>query len=97
MSSKLQGVTTAGSAPTIPVYGRGGGRHGGGVTLIQASAWNVGTCRLDVKGAIQVEPPQESEYRCEAQGRTERSSDEAPVMGVERRPPGHPAFKSGQP
>jgi hypothetical protein len=74
-----------------------GGRHGGGVTLIQASARNVGTCRLDVKGAIQVENPQESEYRCEAQGRTERSSDEAPVMGVERRIPDHPAFKSGQP
>ena len=67
------------------------------MTLIQASAWNVGTCRLDVKGAIQVETPRESEYRCEAQGRTERSSDEAPVMGVERRTPGHPAFKSGQP
>jgi hypothetical protein len=67
------------------------------VTLIQASARNVGTCRLDVKGAIQVEDPQESEYRCEAQGRTERISDEAPVMGVERRTPGHPAFNSGQP
>jgi hypothetical protein len=67
------------------------------VTLIQAFARNVGTCRLDVKGAIQVENPQESEYRCEAQGRTERSSDEAPVMGVERRTPDHPAFKSGQP
>ena len=67
------------------------------MTLIRAFARNVGTCRLDVKGAIQEENPQESEYRCEAQGRTERSSDEAPVTGVERRTPGHPAFKSGQP
>ena len=40
------------------------------MTLIQASAWNVGTCRLDDKGAIQVEDPQGSEYRSEAQGRT---------------------------
>jgi len=37
---------------------------------MQASAWNVGTCRLDGKGAIQVEDPQESEYRSKAQGRT---------------------------
>jgi hypothetical protein len=44
-----------------------------------------------------MEDPEESEYRCEAQRRTERSSDEAPVMGVERRLPGHPAFKGGQP
>jgi hypothetical protein len=30
-------------------------------------------------------------------GGLERSSDEAPVMGVERRVPGHPALIAGQP
>lgn len=28
-------------------------RHRCGVTLAQALVWNVGTCRLDVKGEIQ--------------------------------------------
>jgi hypothetical protein len=34
-------------------------RHKGGANLIQALVWNVGTCRPDVKGEIQVEDPQE--------------------------------------
>ena len=34
-----------------------GVRHKGGETLAQAIVWNVGTCRLDVKGEIQVEDP----------------------------------------
>ena len=42
----------------IPVYCLGGVRHRGGVNLIQALVWNVGTCRPDVKGEIQVEDPQ---------------------------------------
>ncbi len=32
----------------------GGVRCGGGVTLFQALSGNVGTCRLDVKGEVQV-------------------------------------------
>ena len=40
-----------------PVYWLGGVRHEGGVNLVQASVRNVGTCRLDGKGAIQVEAP----------------------------------------
>jgi len=31
----------------------------GSANLIQALVWNVGTCRSDVKGEIQVEEPQE--------------------------------------
>ena len=31
----------------------------GSANLIQALVWNVGTCRLDVKGEIQVEDPRE--------------------------------------
>jgi hypothetical protein len=53
-----------------PAYWRGGGRHGGGVNVTWASAWNVGTWRPDVKGAMQVVAPQASEYRGGAQGRT---------------------------
>ena len=53
-----------------PVYCPLGVRHEGGVSLIQAQMWNLGTCRLDVKGATQAENPQESEYRCGAQGRS---------------------------
>jgi hypothetical protein len=39
------------------------------MNLAQAFMWNVGTCRLDVKGETQVETLQEFEYQCEAQGR----------------------------
>ena len=52
-----------------PVYCPSGIRHREGVNLTQAFVWNMGTCRLDVKGATQAEILQESEYRCEAQGR----------------------------
>ena len=40
------------------------------VNVTWALVRNVGTCRSDVKGAAQVEVPQEREYRCGAQGRT---------------------------
>jgi len=39
------------------------------MNLTQAFVWNVGTCRLDVKGETQAETLQESEYQGEAQGR----------------------------
>jgi hypothetical protein len=38
----------------VPVDWLGGVRCGGGVTLFQALSGNVGTCRLDVKGEVQV-------------------------------------------
>ena len=39
----------------MPVYCLGDIRHKGSANLIQALVWNVGTCRSDVKGEIQVE------------------------------------------
>jgi hypothetical protein len=39
----------------------GGIRHEGGVTLNQASLWNAGTCRPDVKGETQIGGPYEGE------------------------------------
>ncbi len=38
----------------MPADWLGGVRCGGGVTLFQALLGNVGTCRLDVKGEVQV-------------------------------------------
>ena len=58
------------TSPVGTCYCLGGVRHRDGMNLILAFVRNVGTCRLDVKGEIQVEIPQESEYRCEAQGRS---------------------------
>jgi hypothetical protein len=40
------------------------------VNMTRAFAWNVGYLGCDAKGAIQVEDPQEFEYRGRAQGRT---------------------------
>ena len=41
----------------MPVDWLGGVRCVGGVTLFQALLGNVGTCRLDVKGEVQVVNP----------------------------------------
>src|ERR1700744_5093895 len=40
-------------ALTQPVYGQSDVRHKGGMTSIQAFAWNVGSCHRDDKGKIQ--------------------------------------------
>ena len=48
---------SSGEAWRRPAYCPGGVRHKGGATLNQALVWNVGTCRSDDKGEIQVEAP----------------------------------------
>lgn len=55
--SKLGPVVNPGLAQGKPVYCLSGIRHKGGMNWVQALLWNVGTCRTDVKGAIQVEAP----------------------------------------
>jgi hypothetical protein len=50
-------IVTPGLAQGGPVYCLGGVRHKDGVNLIQAFAWNLGTCRPDAKGEAQVEDP----------------------------------------
>jgi len=57
--SKPRGYIVSGQVQEVPVYCLGGIRYEGGVNLIQAFMCNVGTCRSDVKGEIQVEDPQE--------------------------------------
>ena len=41
----------------VPADCPSGDRHKGGVSPVQALVRNVGTCRLDTKGDIQVEDP----------------------------------------
>jgi len=57
--SKPRGFTVSGEVQMEPVYRLNDIRYGGGVNLIQAFMYNVGTCRSDDKGEIQVEDPQE--------------------------------------
>jgi hypothetical protein len=56
-----------------PAYWRGGGRHGGGVHVTWAAAWNGGTWRPEAQGARPVAVPQAAEDRSGAQGRTRAS------------------------
>jgi hypothetical protein len=56
------------------------------MTLFQALLWNVGTYSLDGKREAQVESLHESESsEARRRGGVARSSEEASVMGVERR------------
>lgn len=56
------------------------------MTSIQAFIRNAGTSRFDVKGEAQVEDlHKRASTEAKHWGGTTRSSDEAPVMGVERR------------
>ena len=57
LASELVAFKTPGGVQGQPAYCLGGARRRGGGTLIQALAWNLGTCRPDVKGEIQVEDP----------------------------------------
>ena len=89
---RIDDVETGGKSLTrdesggCPDCGPDGIRHEGGVTLIQASMWNAGTCRSDAKGEIQIGGPYEGESTDAGhRGGATRSSDEGPVMGLERR------------
>lgn len=54
MTSKPERVVAPGQGWGKPVYCPVGVRHEGGVTWIQASVRNSGTCRSDAKGDAQV-------------------------------------------
>lgn len=49
ISSKLGGVVSPGRVLMRSAYRLNGDRYRGGVNLIQAFVWNVGTCHPDVK------------------------------------------------
>ena len=52
-----------------PAYGLDDDRRKGGVSSVQALAGNVGTCRHDAKGDVQVGAPRGQRPQCVAQGR----------------------------
>jgi len=69
-----------------PDCGPDGIRHEGGVTLNRALVRNVGTCRPDAKGEVQMGGPHEDESTDAGhRGGAARSSDEGSVMDLERR------------
>jgi hypothetical protein len=80
-------ITTAGQAPTTPVYGRSGIRHERWPELAnEADQRNMGTCNRDVNGEAASGDPTRARVRMRGcRGGTARISDEAPVMGVEQR------------
>jgi hypothetical protein len=69
----------------FPDCGLHGWRHREGMSLIQAYLWNRGSLANDDKGKAQVKPITRPKTDALQDGRLLRSSDEAPVMGVERR------------
>src|ERR1700694_3040451 len=80
-----------------PVYCPLGVRHEGGVSVILAQVRNLGTCRLDAKGATQAAIPRESEYRCEAQGRSNPYERRRLCNGAGAKGLRYPALTLGQP
>lgn len=86
LASKPGRVIDSGQIQTEPVYGLGGARCRGCMSLIQALMWNVGTCWFNVKGKEAA-----ALLNCFAstnvsqRGGVTRSSDETAVMAVERR------------
>jgi hypothetical protein len=77
---------TPGAVREEPVYCPHGVRHRGGVTVLWASVWNVGTCRFAAKGEPQVGSPHEWEStEAEHRGGVVRSRGEGAVMALDRR------------
>ena len=84
--SKPGGLHAPGQGWAMPADGPIGIRHKGGVTLIQASVRNLGTCRPDAKGEIQAEGLRKDESTDAGhRGGDARSRVEGPVMGLDRR------------
>lgn len=76
---------TPGSVGRVPEFWSDGIRRRGGVTGTQARLRNMGTCRLDAKGAIQALPRKDVSTDARHRGGVMRSSDEGTVMVLERR------------
>jgi hypothetical protein len=67
------------------------------VNLSWACVRNVGTCALMPREQFKWKAHKNLSTDAGHRDGPERSSDEIPVMGMERRIPGHPAFEAGQP
>ena len=80
------GVVGPGQGRGMPADCSIGVRHEGGVTLIQASMRNVGTCRPDAKGTDQADDLRKGQSTDAGhRGGDARSRAEGPVMGLDRR------------
>jgi hypothetical protein len=86
VTSKPDSVVDPGQIRTVPVYGPGGVRRRGCMSLIQALWRNVGTCRLNVKRReIAQNLSNFASIDVNRRDGAIRSSDEAAVMVAERR------------
>jgi hypothetical protein len=97
-------VETGGRLPTGNSLGEylksrmDGVRHRGSVTVVQACVWNVGTCRPDDKGELQVRSlHKDKSTDAGHRGGAARSSEEASVMDVKRRGCIDPVVSTRQP
>lgn len=85
LTSKPDSVIDPGQIQTVPVYGLGGVRCRGCMSLVQALLWNVGTCWFNVKGRGLALLSDAASTNVIQRGGVTRSSVEAAVMVVERR------------
>ncbi len=95
--SKPEGPVALGKVCGQPAYCAGGNRYIGGMSSIQASVWNVGTCSMMPREIHKWGDPTRKNTDASSRGGATRSSDEASVMGVERRGCVIQSVSSGQP
>ena len=85
LTSKPDRVVNLGQIQTLPVYGLGGVRCRGCMSLNQALLWNVGTYWFNDKGRCVVQLNDAASTNVNQRGGATRNSDEVAVMAVERR------------
>jgi len=86
MVSKMVAFKTPGRAQGEPAYCLCGARHKGGVNLIQALMWNVGTyCMMLRENPISGGPTKGESIDAYSRGGPSRTSGEVHVMRMERR------------
>lgn len=85
LTSKPDSVVDPGLIQTVPVYGLGGVRCRGCMSLIQALLWNVGTCWFNVKERGIGKIGHSASTNVNQRGGVICSSVEGAVMAVERR------------
>jgi hypothetical protein len=85
MTSKLSGYVTSGLACAIPVYGTGGVRHRGSVSLVRAPMLNCGNLRRRWQGKSPSVKREAESTDAPSRGGATYSSDEVMVIVTEQR------------
>ena len=70
MLSEPESPVALGEVCEKPAYCTGGNRYIGGMSPIQAPAWNMGTCAVMAREIHKWEGTHEGKYQCIAQGRS---------------------------